>query len=43
MRLRIKSVFGIKKKIEELKPGLPPGTTLEVSFDRSNYISAAIC
>jgi HAE1 family hydrophobic/amphiphilic exporter-1/multidrug efflux pump len=33
---------GIKKKIEELKPGLPPGTTLEVSFDRSNYISAAI-
>ena len=33
---------GIKKKIKEIVPSLPPGTTLEVSFDRSNYISAAI-
>ena len=33
---------GIKKKIKEIKPTLPPGTTLEVSFDRSNYIKAAI-
>ncbi len=33
---------GIKKKIKELKPSLPPNTTLEVSFDRSNYIKAAI-
>ena len=33
---------GIKKKIKELKPSLPPGTTLEVSFDRSNYIKSAI-
>ncbi len=33
---------GIKKKIVEIKPTLPPGTTLEVSFDRSNYIKAAI-
>ena len=33
---------GVKKKIQEIKPSLPPGTTLEVSFDRSNYIKAAI-
>ncbi len=33
---------GIKKKIKEIVPSLPPGTTLEVSFDRSNYIRAAI-
>ena len=33
---------GIKKKIEEIKPSLPPDTVLEVSFDRSNYIKAAI-
>ena len=33
---------GIKEKIQEIKPSLPPGTTLEVSFDRSNYIKAAI-
>jgi len=33
---------GIKKKIKEIKSTLPAGTTLEVSFDRSNYIKAAI-
>ena len=33
---------GIKKKIEEIRPTLPPDTTLEVSFDRSNYIKVAI-
>ena len=33
---------GIKAKIKELKPSLPPNTTLEVSFDRSNYIKTAI-
>ncbi len=33
---------GIKTKIKEIIPSLPPGTTLEVSFDRSNYIKAAI-
>ena len=33
---------GVKKKIKEIRPTLPPGTTLEVSFDRSNYIKAAI-
>ena len=30
------------KKIKELRPSLPPNTTLEVSFDRSNYIKTAI-
>ena len=38
----IKVANGIKKKIKEIRPGLPPGTSLEVSFDRSNYIKAAI-
>ena len=38
----IKVANGIKNKIKELRPGLPPGTSLEVSFDRSNYIKAAI-
>ena len=38
----IKVANGIKNKIKEVRPGLPPGTSLEVSFDRSNYIKAAI-
>ncbi|MBL6857392.1 MAG: efflux RND transporter permease subunit [Pelagibacteraceae bacterium] len=38
----IKVANGIKKKIKEIKSTLPPGTELEVSFDRSNYIKAAI-
>ena len=38
----IKVANGIKNKIKEIRPGLPPGTSLEVSFDRSNYIKAAI-
>ncbi len=38
----IKVANGIKKKIKEIRPTLPPGTDLEVSFDRSNYIKAAI-
>ena len=33
---------GVKKKIKEIESSLPQGTTLEVSFDRSNYIKAAI-
>ena len=33
---------GIKKKIKEIRPTLPPNTNLEVSFDRSNYIKSAI-
>ena len=35
-------IINIKTKIKEIKPTLPPSTTLEVSFDRSNYIKAAI-
>ena len=38
----IKVADGIKKKIKEIKPSLPPNTSLEVSFDRSNYIKSAI-
>ncbi|MBA1339353.1 MAG: hydrophobic/amphiphilic exporter-1, HAE1 family/multidrug efflux pump [Pelagibacterales bacterium] len=38
----IKVADGIKKKIKEMQSSLPPGTSLEVSFDRSNYIKAAI-
>ena len=38
----IKVANGIKDKVKEIRPGLPPGTSLEVSFDRSNYIKAAI-
>jgi len=33
---------GIKNKIKELERTLPEGTSLEVSFDRSRYIKAAI-
>jgi len=33
---------GIKKKIKEIRRTLPEGTNLEVSFDRSRYIKAAI-
>ena len=33
---------GIKSKIKEIKRSLPEGTSLEVSFDRSRYIKAAI-
>tara|TARA_B100001121_G_C18691207_1_gene623111 strand:+ start:312 stop:3407 length:3096 start_codon:yes stop_codon:yes gene_type:complete len=38
----IKVANGVKKKIKEIKNSLPPGTSLEVSFDRSNYIKSAI-
>jgi hydrophobe/amphiphile efflux-1 (HAE1) family protein len=38
----IKVANGIKDKVKEIRPSLPPGTSLEVSFDRSNYIKAAI-
>ncbi len=33
---------GIKEKLKQLRPSLPPNTSLEVSFDRSNYIKSAI-
>ncbi len=38
----IKVANRLKKKIKEIQPTLPDGTSLEVSFDRSNYISTAI-
>ncbi len=38
----IKVASKLKKKIKEIRPSLPDGTALEVSFDRSNYISSAI-
>ncbi len=38
----IKVASELKKKIKEIRPTLPDGTSLEVSFDRSNYISSAI-
>ncbi len=38
----IKVASRLKKKIKEIQPTLPDGTSLEVSFDRSNYISTAI-
>ena len=33
---------GVKNKIAEIEQSLPEGTSLEVSFDRSRYIKAAI-
>ncbi len=38
----IEVASGVKRKIKEIRQSLPPGTTLEVSFDRSNYIKSAI-
>ncbi len=38
----IKVANRLKKKIKEIQPSLPDGTSLEVSFDRSNYITRAI-
>ena len=38
----IEVALKIKTKIKELEPTLPAGSTLSVSFDRSNYIEAAI-
>ncbi len=38
----IKVATKVKEKLKEIKPTLPDGTYLEVSFDRSNYISTAI-
>jgi len=32
----------VKQKIEELKPGLPPGATIEVAYDRTDLIRRSI-
>jgi len=38
----IKVATKLKEKIKEIRPTLPDGTSLEVAFDRSTYISSAI-
>ncbi|WP_243374835.1 efflux RND transporter permease subunit [Microvirga solisilvae] len=35
-------VEGVRKELEELKSSLPPGTTAEVAYDESQFISASI-
>lgn len=35
-------IDGVKKKIEDLKPGLPPGVQLITTYDRSDLIHRAI-
>lgn len=35
-------VAGVKQKLAELQPGLPPGTTINVFYDRANLIDTAI-
>ena len=35
-------VAGVKRKLEELKPTLPPGTVINVFYDRSKLIDTAI-
>jgi len=32
----------VKKRIEELRPGLPPGVTLEVAYDRTGLIERSL-
>ena len=32
----------VKERIEEVRPALPPGTTLEIAYDRSELINEAI-
>jgi Cu(I)/Ag(I) efflux system membrane protein CusA/SilA len=35
-------IEGVKNRLEELKPGLPPGVEIHVSYDRSKLIHRAI-
>jgi copper/silver efflux system protein len=35
-------IDGVKEKIEELRPGLPEGVTIEVAYDRSGLIHRSI-
>ncbi len=35
-------IDGVKKKLEELKPGLPPGVRIVTAYDRSGLIQRAI-
>ncbi|MFA6010079.1 MAG: CusA/CzcA family heavy metal efflux RND transporter [Desulfobacteraceae bacterium] len=38
----LKVIENVKKKLEELKPGLPEGVTIETAYDRSGLILRAI-
>ncbi len=38
----LKVIEGVKKKLEDLKKGLPEGVTLKTSYDRSSLIKRAI-
>jgi copper/silver efflux system protein len=35
-------IEGVKQKLEELKPGLPPGVVIQTAYDRSGLIQRAI-
>ena len=37
-----KVIDGIKQKLEDLKPGLPPGVVIQTAYDRSGLIQRAI-
>jgi Cu(I)/Ag(I) efflux system membrane protein CusA/SilA len=37
-----KVIDGVKQKLEELKPGLPPGVIIQTAYDRSGLIQRAI-
>jgi Cu(I)/Ag(I) efflux system membrane protein CusA/SilA len=36
------TIAGVKQRLEELKPGLPPGVELVVTYDRSGLIADAV-
>ncbi len=38
----LKVINDVKKKLEEIKPGLPPGVSIKVVYDRSSLIYRAI-
>ncbi len=38
----LKTIDGVKKKLEDLKVGLPKGVTIKTAYDRSNLIHRAI-
>ena len=38
----LKVIDNVKKKLEEIKPGLPPGVSIKVVYDRSSLIKRAI-
>ncbi|OGG00719.1 MAG: cation transporter [Candidatus Glassbacteria bacterium RIFCSPLOWO2_12_FULL_58_11] len=38
----LKVIEDVKKKLVELKPGLPPGVTIDIAYDRSGLIQRSI-